>query len=48
MHYITFSSRLERAETIVWEKSVPAAQKKDPSLSIETFDMHLQDINYEE
>ena len=48
MHYLTFSSRLERAEAIVWEKSVPAAQKKDPSLSIETFYMHLQDINYEE
>ena len=48
MHYITFPSRLERAETIIREKSVPAEEKRDPSLSIETFDMHLQDINYEE
>ena len=27
---------------------IPAVQKKDPVLLIETFHMHLQDINYEE
>ena len=39
---------MELAEIITWEKFIPAVQKKDPALSIETFCIHLQDINYEE